>query len=106
LFKRILLTLLQFLAFGALLILGSFWALVGLFYPHLAVIPVWRLHASATQDFVANGVVFAAVLLSVLLLIEGLRKALRPWGLLTALAFLLAVGLSFAMKLGFLVVAR
>jgi hypothetical protein len=102
--KRILLTLLQFVAFGALLVLGSFWALVGIFYPSLTMIPVWRFHVSATQDFVANGIIFAVVLLALLLLVEALGKALKPWGALTALAFLLAVALSLVMKLGFLVV--
>jgi hypothetical protein len=104
LLKSILLTLLQFLAFGALLILGSFWALVGLFYPRLTIIPVWRFHVSATQNFVADGVIFAVVLLGVLLLIEALRKVLKPWGRLTVLAFVLAVTLSLVMKLGFLAV--
>jgi len=104
--KRILLTLLQFLVFCALLVVGAFWALVCIFYPHLAFIPVWRFQAGATRDFVANGLIFAIILLVVLLLIEALRKALKRAGALTVLAFALAVGLSFAMKLGLLTVSR
>ena len=104
--KRILLTLLQFLVFGALLVVGSFWPLVVLFYPSLTIIPVWRFHVSATQDFVANGVIFATALLVVVLLIEWLRKAVKPWGLLTANAFAVAVAIGFIMKLGFLAVSR
>jgi hypothetical protein len=104
--KRILLTLLQFLAFGALLVLGSFWALIALIYPPLTIVPVWRFHVSATQEFVANGLVFAAVLLALLLLVEVMRKALRPWATLTMLAFVLAVALGFVMKLGFLSVSQ
>jgi len=104
--KRILLTLLQFLAFGALLVLGAFWALAGLFYPRLAVIPVWRFQAGLTHDFIANGLIFALVLLVILLVIEALCKALKPWAALTTLAFVLAVALSLVMKLGLLTVSR
>ena len=104
--KRIFLTLLQFLVFVALLVVGSVWPVVCIFYPRLALIPVWRFQAGATHDFVANGLIFAIILLVVLLLIEALRKALRPAGALTVLAFALAVGLSFAMKLGLLTVSR
>ena len=100
--KRIFLTLLQFLAFGALLVVGAFWAFVRIFCPPLAFIPVWRYQVGANYYFVANGVVLAAALLAILLLVETLRKTLRPWGTLTALAFLLAVLVSLAMKLGFL----
>ncbi len=105
-FKRILLTLLQFLAFGALLVLGAFWALVGLFYPFATIIPVWRFHLSASRDFIANGLIFAAVLLALLLLVEAARRALKPWATLTTLAFVLAVALSFVMKLGFKAVTQ
>jgi hypothetical protein len=104
--KRIFLTLLQFLVFGALLVVGAFWALVRIFYPSLGFIPVWRFQAGATHDFVANGLIFALVLLVIILLIEALRKALKPGGVLTVLAFALAVALSFAMKLGLLTVSR
>jgi len=106
LLKRILLTLLQFLAFGALLLLGSFWAFAGLFYPRLAIVPVWHFQVGATQDFVANGLIFAAALFVVLLLIEAVRKAIKPWAILTSLAFALAVALSFVAKLGFHAVSQ
>jgi len=106
LFKRILLTLLQFIVFAALLAVGAFWALVRIFCPPLAFIPVWRFHISATHDFVANGLVFALALLAILVLIEALRKALKPWAALTVLAFVLAIAVSFLTKLGLLTVSR
>jgi hypothetical protein len=104
--KRIFLTLLQFLVFGALLVVGAFWALVRIFFPRLAFIPVWRFQAGPAHDFVANGLIFALVLLVFLLLIEALRKALKPAGVLTVLAFALAVALSLAMKVGLLTVSQ
>jgi hypothetical protein len=99
--KRILLTLLQFLAFGVLLVVGAFWAFVRIFCPSLAFIPVWQFQISATHDFVANGVIFAVTFFAVLILIEAVRKTLKSSGPLTVAAFLVAVVLGFAMKLGF-----
>jgi hypothetical protein len=98
--KRILFTLLQFVVFMVLLGVGAFWAFVRLGVPALAGIPVWRFHASDTHDFIANGVVFAFLLMRIIVLIQAARKRLRPWAQLTILAFVLALLLSMAMKLG------
>jgi hypothetical protein len=100
--KRILSTLLQFFAFGALLVVGAFWAMVRMFAPFLAVIPVWRLHIAANRDFVANGLVFALVLFAILLVVSVLRKGFKTWGKFTVLAFVCAVALSFIIELGFI----
>ena len=104
--KRILLTLLQFLVFGALLVVGAFWALVRLLWPPIAFIPVWHYQISATHDFIANGLIFALAFLVFLLLIQALRKTLKSSGVFTTLAFLVAVALSLIMKLGLLTIDR
>jgi len=102
--KRIVLTLLQFLVFVVLLAIGGYWDVIRLLIqikaPSLNVIPLVKLHLSATHDLIANGLIFATVLLVILLIIQALRKALHPWASLSILAFVLAVILSFAMKLG------
>jgi len=49
---------------------------------------------------IADGLIFAAGLLVIILLIELLAKKLKPWAGLTLLAFVLAICLGFAMKLG------
>lgn len=92
--KRIILTLLQVIFFGLLLLVGSFWAFIRLLQPSLAFIPVWRMHVSATHDYIANGLVFALVFLVLFLLMEALRRALRPWAMLSILAFVLALAVS------------
>jgi hypothetical protein len=103
--KRVLLTLLQFLIFCGLLMLGGYWDIIHLILrlkaPALAFIPLWKIdHFTATHDLILNGLIFAAVLWLLILLFELLRKALRPWAMLTTLAFVLAVVLCFAAKLG------
>jgi len=103
--KRILLTLLQFFAFCALLMLGGYWDIVHLLirlkFPALAIIPLWKIdHFTPTHDLILNGLIFAAVLWVLILLFQTLRRALRPWAALTTLAFVLAVALCFALKLG------
>ena len=101
--KRIILFLLQLLAFFALL-LGGYWDFVHLFlamrYPAWNVIPLWKFHLNANYDFIANGLIFASILFILILLFEAMRKALRPWAALTTAAFVLAVIASFIAKLG------
>ena len=43
---------------------------------------------------------FAAVLLVLILIFEAISKALKPWALLSLLAFILAAATSFAWKIG------
>ena len=72
--KRIVLLLLQFLAFCGLLIVGGDWDIVrlslALRQPSLNVIPLWKFHINANFDYIANGLIFALVLLVGLLLIR------------------------------------
>lgn len=103
--KRIILTLIQFAVFAFLIVVGGFWPLVQLWQPDLEAIPVWKLHLSPTRDFVANGLIFSGVLLILILLIEIIRKKFRPWGLLTLLAYVLAVLVGFAKHLGLITIA-
>jgi hypothetical protein len=102
--KRIVLFLLQFVAFCALLIVGGDWDIVRLSLairrPALNIIPLWKFHITANYDYIANGLIFALALLLLILLLEALRKALRPWATISVVAFLAAWALSLVVKLG------
>ena len=107
--KRIVLTFLQFLIFIALLAIGGNWDVINLTLQIRAMehhttafnpIPVIKTQISSTHILIADGLIFAAVLLVIILLLEALTKKLKPWASLTLLAFVLAVFLGFAMKLG------
>jgi hypothetical protein len=107
--KRISLTILQFIAFIGLLAVGGNWDAVNLSLelrqlqnnqvPHV-LLPTLKYPVSSTHILIANGILFATVLLLLILLIEVLSKKLKPWAALTLLAYVLAVILGFAMKLG------
>ncbi len=104
-FKRIVFTLLEFIVFCVLLFVGGYWDFVHLLIqvraPALNLIPVVRIHnITATQDWVANGFLFALAFLLLLLVAQAWRKTIGNSGPLTFLAFLVAVVLSFALKLG------
>jgi len=102
--KRILLTLLQFLAFCILLMVGGYWDIIRLVLqlraPSLNLIPLWKVHLSASHDLIANGLVFAFLLLLLLLGLQAWRRCLRPWAALSTLAFVAAAVLCFAAKVG------
>lgn len=104
--KRILLPVLQFIAFLLLLDLGGYWDVVRLSlefrYPSLPLIPLWKIHFTATHDLILNGIVFATALLFLIFLIEILRKALKPWAIFSAVAFILAIFVSLIAQFGFL----
>ena len=107
--KRISLTILQFIAFIGLLAVGGNWDAVNLSLemrqmqnnqaPHVFLSTI-KYPVSSTHILIANGILFATVLLLLILLIELLSKKLKPWASLTLLAYVLAVVLGFAMKLG------
>ena len=107
--KRISLTILQFIAFIGLLAVGGNWDAVNLSLemrqmqnnqmPHVFLSTI-KYPISSTHILIANGIIFATVLLLLILLIEVLSKKLKPWASLTLLAYILAVVLGFAMKLG------
>jgi hypothetical protein len=103
--KRILFALLQFFAFCALFMVGGYWDIVRLLIelrlPSLNVIPLWKIsNITATHDLVANGIVFAAVLLVILLVWQAVRKTLRTSAPLTLVAFAAAALICFACKVG------
>jgi len=103
--KRILLTLLQFFIFCALLMVGGYWDVIRLLIelraPSLNVIPLWKFsNITATHDLVANGIIFASVFLVILLLWQAFRRTLKSSASLTLLAFLVAVVICFACKVG------
>ncbi len=103
-FKRIVFTLLEFIVFCALLVVGGYWDIVRLLIqirvPALNVVPLVKFHISATQDWVANGFLFALAFLLLLLAVQAWRRTIGNSGPLTVLAFLVAVVLSLALKLG------
>jgi hypothetical protein len=64
------------------------------------MIPTVKYQISATHMLISNGLIFAGILFVLILLIQAIRRKLHPWAALTTLAFLLAIALGFAMKLG------
>jgi len=106
--KRIILTLLQFIVFIVLLAVGGNWDAVNLalemraFQQHKTatmLVPVFK-YTVGQHIFIADGLIFATVLLVLILLLLVLLKKLHPWAWLAVLAYGLAVCLCFAMKLG------
>lgn len=113
--KRILLTFVQFACFCGLFYVGGYWAEIrfGLevraFSKHTApppMIPLWKFHINPSLDYIANGLIFASILFLLILLFEALRRRLRPWALLTTLAFVLAFIASIVVKSGFLPISN
>lgn len=109
--KRIVYFVLQFAAFLGLLFLGGMWDSINLSYemrqlaggtPFPAVHPLMTTIKVpvGSHILIAQGVLFATVLLVVFLLIEALRKRLKPWALYTFAAFVLAVVVAFSAKMG------
>jgi hypothetical protein len=106
--KKILLTLLQFIVFMVLLAVGGYWDAINLMIEMHALqqhktasmlIPVFK-YPFGSHILIANGLIFATVLLVLILLFLLLRKKLHPWLWLSLLAYLLAICVGFAMKLG------
>jgi hypothetical protein len=103
--KRIILTLLQFIVFMVLLAVGGNWDAVNLaleMQQHKAatiLIPAFK-YPVGSHILIANGLIFATVLLVLILLFLLVRRKLHPWAWLTALAYVLAVCLGVAMKMG------
>lgn len=106
--KRILLTLLEFIVFIVLLAVGGNWDAVNLALEMHALqqhktanmlIPVFK-YPVGSHILIADGLIFATALLVLLLALFLLLKKLHPWAWLAVLAYLLAVCLAFAMKLG------
>ena len=108
--KRIVFFALQFACFFALMDLGGNWDFVNLslemrqmqqgnFQPKV-LIPTIKYPISSTHILIANGLIYAGILLALILLIEALRKKLKPWGGITVFAWVCAVVIALALKIG------
>jgi hypothetical protein len=93
--KKIILGFLQFLLFVVVLLIVPFWSPLGLRW--------FTTHPSptSTRYFAADGLVFAIALYIAILIIDLLRKRILSSGMLTTLAFILALVVSYAGKFGF-----
>jgi hypothetical protein len=93
--KKIILGFFQFLLFIAVLFIVPFWKPLGLrwFVTHPT--------PTDTRFFIADGLVLAVALYIAILVIELLRKRILYSGLLTTLAFVLALVVSYSEEFGF-----
>jgi hypothetical protein len=98
--KRILYPVLQFAAFLGLMYFGGEWDFINL-----------GIEIKAMQNHTAPniliptiktqlGLIFATVLLILILIIQAIAKRLKPWALYTLAAYVLAVIVAFAAKMG------
>jgi hypothetical protein len=109
--KRILYPLLQFIAFLGLMFVGGNWDSINLSYelrqmqngtPLSAVHPLMTTlkFPVGAHILIAQGLLFATILLILIVLLEVLRKRLKPWLALTFLSYIAAVVIAFALKMG------
>ena len=94
-FKKAILVVLQALLF--LLLFGAGTLLLP-FFPSL---PVWQVQTGPGHAFVLDGLLLTVLVYVLVLALEAARKRLRGPGGLTTLAFVLALALGLAMKIGF-----
>jgi uncharacterized protein YacL len=92
--KKSLFTLLQFFLFLIVFAVGSFLHPFNLHWSNTVT-------AAGTRYFIADGLLLTLGLLLVIIIAQALRKRLcdTTW---TVIAFILAVALAYAMKLGFI----
>jgi hypothetical protein len=107
--KRIVLFLLQFLAFLGLLDVGGNWDVIRFAQEMKALqngtkpfnpIPTIKTQMGANHILIANGLIFAGVLFLLILLCEAIAKRLKPWAAISTIAFVLAVATGFLLKFG------
>jgi len=108
--KRILLAVLQlfkFVVFLLVLFVGGNWdELVNLPLELRAMqnhttaflIPTMKYDAGPTHFIIANGLVYAAVLLVLILLYEAFRKKLKPWAFYTLAEYAVAMIIALLIK--------
>jgi sterol desaturase/sphingolipid hydroxylase (fatty acid hydroxylase superfamily) len=106
--KRILYPVLQFAAFLGLLYFGGEWDFVNLGIEIKAMqnhttpnilIPTFKTQLGA-HTLIADGIIFATVLLLLILLIQAIAKRLKPWAVYTIGAYVLSVIVAYAAKMG------
>lgn len=95
--KRFLLTLFKFAAFLVTFAAGSF-------FPPMKLKQTLSVTPDGTHVFQWDGVLLIAALLVLLLLIDAARKRIRTAGPWTVAAFVLALLLGLAAKLGFMTI--
>jgi hypothetical protein len=108
-FKRILLAIVQFVVFLALLQVGGNWDAINLGWemrqlqaghtPHV-LFPTLKTQISASHTLIANGLLYAGVLMLIILGVQAARRRLRPAALYSVGAFLLAVLVALSLKMG------
>ena len=93
--KKLLFTLLQFLLFFIVFVAGTFLHPFNLHWGLTVTTP------NVTRYFVPDGLLLTLALFIAIVIIQAIRKRLcnTTW---TAIAFLLAVAVGYAMKLGFI----
>ena len=64
------------------------------------LMPTIKYSVSSTHILIANGLLFTVVLLALILLFEVLRKKLKPWAFITLAAWVCAVVIALALKMG------
>ena len=109
--KRSVFAFLQFVCFCALFYVGGYWAFVRLSVELRALQhgmvdpppmpPLWKINISPTLDYVLNGLIFAATLLVLILIVQAIRKRVRSNAIWTIGAFVLAFALSLIVHSGF-----
>ncbi len=92
--KTAFLLFLQFFLFLGVFLVGSFLHPINLRWF------VTQLSPTSTRYFVPDGLLLMIVLYIVLLISEALAKRLRTAGILTTMAFLLALAVGFTAKFG------
>jgi uncharacterized membrane protein len=109
--KRILYPILQFAAFLGLLFIGGMWDSLNMSYemrqmangtPLPAVHPLMATIKIpiGSHILIAQGVLFATFLLVLILLIQAIAKKLKPWAVYTIGAYVLAILVAYATKMG------
>jgi hypothetical protein len=93
-FKHAVFVVLETLLFLALFLVFS------VVLPGIGRIPMWRMHVSATHDFVPTGLIAMLVAYVILLGIAAARRRLKGSGMRVTLAFVLAICLGLAFKIG------
>ncbi len=109
--KRSIFAFLQFVCFCALFYVGGYWAFVRLSVELRALQhgmvdpppmpPLWKMNINPSMDYVLNGVIFALAFLALILIVQAIRKRLRPNAIWSIGAFVLAFVLSLIMHSGF-----
>jgi len=93
--KKALITLAQFLLFLAVFAVGSFLHPFNLHWATTALAP------GATRYFIPDGLLLAVGVFLAIIVVQAIRKRMcnTTW---TVIAFLLAIAIGYAMKLGFI----